>query len=57
MVQDTGLDPSELKDNVASPRGVTFEAIAKLHEMGFKDYGKNAVEAATCKAKDQGGRE
>jgi len=54
MVKVTGLHPGQLKDNVASPGGTTIEAIAKLEEMGFRNYGMNAVEAATCKAKEKG---
>lgn len=37
MVLDTGVHPSILKDNVASPGGTTIEAISKLEELGLRD--------------------
>lgn len=51
MVLETGLKPSELKDNVASPGGTTIEAIASLEEGGFRSAIIKAMSACAKKSR------
>lgn len=52
MVLETGLSPSKLKDNVASPGGTTIEAIATLEEQGFRFAVMKAMKACAKKSKE-----
>jgi pyrroline-5-carboxylate reductase len=50
MVLDTGIHPSELKDNVCSPGGTTIEAVLELEKNGFSNAISKAVDACIQKA-------
>ena len=54
LVQETGLHPAILKDNVASPAGTTIEAIKSLEQNRLRYALIEAVEQATNKAKQLG---
>jgi pyrroline-5-carboxylate reductase len=50
MVQETGIHPMQLKDNVTTPAGTTICALHELDKGAFKSTVMSAVEAATKKA-------
>lgn len=54
MVVETGLNPSILKDNVASPGGTTIEAIASLEENGFRSAIIKAMRACAKRSSEMG---
>lgn len=51
LVDETGVEPSELRAEVSSPGGTTVEAIAVLERRGFRGALIDAVAAAWEKAK------
>lgn len=54
MVQETGLHPGELKDQVASPGGTTIAGLHELEKGAFRGTVMNAVEAATRRSIELG---
>lgn len=50
MVQETGIHPEQLKDNVCSPGGTTIAAVCDLENNGFRSVIQSAVLACTDKA-------
>lgn len=56
MVQATGLHPAVLKDQVTSPGGTTIAGLQKLEDHGVRSALIAAVEAATERARELGGK-
>ncbi len=50
MVQETGMHPAQLKDQVASPGGTTIAGIHALEQAGFRSALMNAVTGAAERA-------
>ena len=50
MVQETGMHPGQLKDQVASPGGTTIAGIHELEKAGFRSALMNAVTGAAERA-------
>lgn len=51
LVAETGYHPSELRDLVTTPGGVTIDALYELEDSGIRTAFMRAIEAATKKAK------
>ncbi len=56
MVLELGRHPAELKDMVTSSGGTTAAGVHALEQGGFRAAVMNAVEAATRRSKELGGR-
>jgi pyrroline-5-carboxylate reductase len=52
MVQDTGIHPAVLREQVTSPAGTTIAALATLERSGFRGAVIDAVMAATNRSKE-----
>lgn len=52
MVLETGIHPGQLKDQVASPGGITIEAIATLERNGFRNSIIEAMRSCSNKSKE-----
>ena len=51
LVAESGDHPSQLKDLVTTPGGVTIDALYELEDSGIRTAFMRAIEAATDKAK------
>jgi pyrroline-5-carboxylate reductase len=56
MVLETGLHTGILKDQVASPGGTTIAGLHALERGGLRAALMDAVEAATARSQQLGGR-
>ena len=56
LIIETGTHPGQLKDMVSSPGGTTIAGIAALEEGGVRRTFINAVERATQRSRELGGR-
>ena len=56
MVLDTGKHPAVLKDDVCSPAGSTIAALGALERNGLRNTIMQAVEAATKRCNQLGGK-
>jgi len=54
MVQETGLHPAVLKDQVTSPAGTTIAALAVLEQRGVRSAMIDAILAASARSKALG---
>jgi pyrroline-5-carboxylate reductase len=54
LLQETGLHPGQLKDQVTSPGGTTITGIAQLERAGFRSALIEAVKAATARSRELG---
>jgi len=54
MVQQTGLHPAQLKEQVTSPGGTTIAGIAAMEHAGVRAAMLSAVSAATARSKELG---
>lgn len=54
LLEETGKQPSELKEMVTSPGGTTIFGLHALEKGKFKDTIMNAVESATARARELG---
>lgn len=54
MVMKTGKHPGQLKDQVASPGGITIAGIHELEKGAFRASMMNAVVAATKRSHEMG---
>ena len=57
MVLETGQHPGALKDAVASPGGTTIAGLHALERAAFRAAARDAVEAATNRARELGKKE
>ena len=53
MALDTGLNPSDLKDQVTSPGGSTIKGVVALDANGFRNAVNQAVNKANGTYKDE----
>ena len=51
LVRESGYHPSELRDLVTTPGGVTIDALYELEDSGIRTAFMRAIESATGKAK------
>ncbi len=56
LILETGTHPGQLKDMVSSPGGTTIAGIAALEEGGVRRTFINAVERATQRSRELGGK-
>ena len=56
LILETGAHPGQLKDMVASPGGTTIAGIAALEEGGVRRTFISAVERATLRSRELGGK-
>ncbi len=56
LILETGVHPGQLKDMVASPGGTTIAGIAALEEGGVRRTFISAVERATQRSRELGGK-
>jgi len=56
LILETGMHPGQLKDMVSSPGGTTIAGIAALEEGGVRRTFIGAVERATLRSRELGGR-
>ena len=56
LILETGAHPGQLKDMVSSPGGTTIAGIAALEEGGVRRTFISAVERATLRSRELGGR-
>ncbi|MEA5534842.1 pyrroline-5-carboxylate reductase [Crocosphaera sp. XPORK-15E] len=54
LINETGLHPAQLKDNVTSPGGTTIAGVGKLEEKGFRSAVIEAVKAAYRRSQELG---
>ena len=54
LIQETGLHPAQLKDNVTSPGGTTIAGVGKLEEKGFRSAVIEAVKTAYLRSQELG---
>jgi pyrroline-5-carboxylate reductase len=56
MLLESGMTPKELREMVSSPGGTTVAGLAALEQAGFTQSVARAVEAATGRSRELGGR-
>jgi pyrroline-5-carboxylate reductase len=56
MAQETGKHPAELKDLITSPGGTTIKGLQVLEERGVRGALFSAVQAATLRSMELGGK-
>jgi pyrroline-5-carboxylate reductase len=56
LILETGMHPGQLKDMVSSPGGTTIAGISALEEGGVRRTFISAVERATLRSRELGGR-
>ena len=56
LILETGMHPGQLKDMVSSPGGTTIAGIAALEEGGVRRTFIGAVERATLRSRELGGK-
>lgn len=54
LIEETGIHPAQLKDNVTSPGGTTIAGVGKLEEKGFRSAVIEAVKTAYGRSQELG---